>query len=78
VSNIERMVTKLGFDLHTVVMDWPEFRDLQRAYFKASVLDLEVPTDHMIFGALYRVAARYGIRYILSGHNVATEWLLPK
>jgi len=78
VSNIEQMVTKLGLDLHTFVMDWPEFRDLQRAYFKASVLDLEVPTDHMIFGALYKVAAKRDIKYIISGNNMATEWLLPR
>jgi hypothetical protein len=58
-------------------MDWPEFRDLQRAYFKASVLDLEVPTDHMIFGALYQVARKHKIRYIVSGNNYRTEWLLP-
>jgi N-acetyl sugar amidotransferase len=78
VANIEQIVTKLGFDLHTFVMDWDEFRDLQRAYFKASVLDLEVPTDHMIFGALYEIARKHGIVSILSGNNVATEWLLPR
>lgn len=78
VSNIEKIVTKLDFDLHTFVMDWHEFRDLQRAYFKASVLDLEVPTDHMIFGALFQIASKHGIRSILSGNNIATEWLLPK
>jgi N-acetyl sugar amidotransferase len=78
VSNIERMVKALGYDLHTFVMDWAEFRDLQRAYFKASVLDLEVPTDHMIFGALYKMAAQHRIKYIISGNNIATEWLLPK
>ena len=59
-------------------MDWPEFRDLQRAFFKASVLDLEIPTDHMIFGALYKVASQNGIRFILSGNNHSTEWLLPR
>jgi N-acetyl sugar amidotransferase len=78
VSNIESLVTKLGYDLETFVMDWDEFRDLQRAYFKASVIDLEVPTDHMIFGALHQIAARRGIRTILSGSNFQTEWLLPK
>jgi N-acetyl sugar amidotransferase len=78
VRNIELIVKKLGFDLHTFVMDWPEFRDLQRSYFKASVLDLEVPTDHMIFGALHRIARDRGIKYILSGNNFATEWLLPQ
>ncbi len=78
VSNIEQLVTRLGYDLETFVMDWDEFRDLQRAYFKASVIDLEVPTDHMILGALHRTASRHGIRTVLSGTNIATEWLLPR
>jgi len=78
VANIEVIVRKLGFRLSTFVMNWPEFRDLQRAFFKAAVLDLEMPTDHMIFGALYRIAHGYGIKHILSGNNFATEWLLPR
>lgn len=78
VRNIEVMLKKLGFTLHTFVMNWLEFRDLQRAYFKASVLDLEVPTDHMIFGALHKTAHEHGIKCVLSGNNFATEWLLPR
>jgi N-acetyl sugar amidotransferase len=78
VANIEAIVRKLGFRLQTFVMNWPEFRDLQRAYFKASVIDLDVPTDHMIFGALYRIAREHNVNYILSGNNFATEWLLPR
>ena len=78
VGNIETIVKKLGFPLHTFVMNWSEFRDLQRAYFKASVLDLDVPADHMIFGALNKTAHEQKIQYILSGNNLATEWLLPR
>jgi N-acetyl sugar amidotransferase len=78
VQNIEHIVRKLDFKLQTLVMDWPEFRDLQRSYFKASVVDLEVPTDHMIFGAMSKIAASHGIRHILSGNNSQTEWLLPR
>ena len=78
VSNIESLVKGLKLDLHTFVMDWPEFRDLQRAYFKASVVDLEVPTDHMILGALYRIALQYKLEFLLSGTNVATESILPR
>ena len=58
VQNIEMTVKKLGFELYTYVMDWPEFQSLQRSYFKASVLDLDVPADHMIFGALYKVSKK--------------------
>jgi hypothetical protein len=78
VSNIERLVKALNLDLHTFVMDWPEFRDLQRAYFKASVVDLEVPTDHMILGALYQITTKNDLKYILSGTNIATEAILPR
>jgi N-acetyl sugar amidotransferase len=78
VGNIEIIVKKLGFPLNTFVMNWPEFRDLQRAYFKASVLDLDVPADHMIFGALHKIAYDHKIQCVLSGNNLATEWLLPR
>ncbi len=78
VRNIENICKNLGFELHSFVMDWDEFRDLQRAYFRASVVDLEVPTDHMISGALYRLAAKHGLKYILSGLNYATESVMPR
>jgi N-acetyl sugar amidotransferase len=78
VQNIENIVSRCGYDLYTFVMDWEEFKDLQRSYFKASVLDLEVPTDHMIFGALYKIARKHNIKYVLSGNNYVTETVLPK
>jgi N-acetyl sugar amidotransferase len=77
IKNIEQIVTRLGFDLHTFVMDWEEFRDIQRAYFKAAVVDVEVPTDQFIFAALHRIAYRKKIRFILAGNNVACESINP-
>ena len=78
VKNIENIVNKLGFDLCTYVVDWEEFKDMQLSYLKASVVDIEILTDHAIFGALYKTAKKYNIKYILSGTNVATESILPK
>lgn len=77
VSNINNIIKNTGFDLYTIVVDWEEFRDLQMAYIKASVVDIEVPTDHAISGTLQRLAAKYGIKYILSGNNIVTEAILP-
>jgi N-acetyl sugar amidotransferase len=77
VKNIENIVNKLGFQLHTHVMDWDEFRDLQRAYFLASVVDVEVPTDQLIFAALYKIAHQYKIKFILAGNNVVSESINP-
>ncbi|NOS92186.1 MAG: N-acetyl sugar amidotransferase [Cyclobacteriaceae bacterium] len=77
IKNIENIVTKLGFDLHTIVIDWEEFRDLQLAFLRASVVDIELLTDHAIVASLYQLALQHQIKYILSGVNFVTESILP-
>ncbi len=77
VSNIERLCTTLGFDLVTEVIDWREFRDLQRSFLLASVIDVELVTDHAIFATMLRLAREHGIEFVLSGNNAATESILP-
>lgn len=74
VSNIHSIVSKLGYDLYTYVIDWEEFKDLQLAYLKASVVDIEVPTDHFIYATLMELACEHKIKYILDGNNIATEF----
>lgn len=78
VKNIENIVRKLSLDLYTYVINWEEFRDLQIAYFKASVIDIEVPTDHAIFAAMYKLAGQNNIKYVMSGNNFVTESFLPE
>lgn len=78
VKNIENIVNSLHFDLNTYVINWDEFRDLQRAYFYASVIDIEALTDHAIFASIYKLAFKLKIKYILSGSNVVTEGILPQ
>lgn len=77
VRNIHGIVRKLNIDLHTHVIDWEEFKDLQLAYLKASVIDIEVLTDHAINAILYRVAHENGIKFVLYGTNRVTEQILP-
>ena len=59
------------------VVDWEEFRDLQLAFLRASVPEIETPTDMAIPGALHKAAAEHGVRYVISGGNYATEGILP-
>lgn len=73
VKNVENLLKKLGIDLHTKVLDWEEFKDLQLSFLKASVPDLEIPTDHAIMAVLFEAADKYKIRYVISGYNSATE-----
>jgi hypothetical protein len=59
------------------VVDWNEFRDIQLAYLYASVVDIEVVSDHAIFASMYKLAKQHKIDYILSGTNIVTEYIMP-
>lgn len=78
VKNINNIIRKLDIDLHTHVIDWEEFKELQLAYLKASVIDIEVPTDQAIRAAMCNTAHEHGINYILRGYNRNTETIIPK
>lgn len=77
VKNVKTMVEKLGFDYVSYVLDWNEFREIQLAFLKSSIVDLEMPTDIAIAGAIYQTAKKYNIKYILSGGNYTGEGILP-
>jgi len=77
VGNIANLVERLGLDLYTQVVDWREMKDLQLAFFKASVPNADIPTDHAFASVAYEQAKKYGIKYMLSGHNLASESILP-
>lgn len=77
VSNIEKVIKHCGYDLHTHVMNWEEMRDLQLAYLRAAVANQDVPQDHAYFSNMYHFAVKNGIKYILSGGNLATESVFP-
>ena len=77
VANIERIVKHCSYDLHTHVVDWEDMRDLHLAYLRAGVANQDVPQDHIFFASLYHFATKNGIRYILSGGNLATEGIFP-
>jgi N-acetyl sugar amidotransferase len=77
VGNIEKTLKRLDIDLYTYVIDWEEFRSLHLAFLRASVPDVEIPTDHGIAATLMKVARAHGVRHILSGSNFNTEAILP-
>ena len=77
-GNIKRMLGILNIELHTTVIEWEEFKDLQLSFLKASVPNAEIPTDHAINALLFNTAAKYKIKYIIGGGNVATEGILPR
>lgn len=76
-KNIENLLKITGFDLYTYVVDWEEFKELQLSYLKASVVDIEVLTDHAFMAVLYSQARKWNIKYVLAGMNYVTEFVLP-
>lgn len=73
VHNIAALVRKLGVDLFTHVIRWEENRDLQRAFMAAHVIDIEMLMDSAMIATIFRAARKFGVEFILSGSNSATE-----
>ena len=78
VSNIKKIADKSNFDLQTYVVNWKEFKDIQRSFIKSGVVDIELVTDHAIFANLFKTAKKNNIKYILSGTNIFTEHAMPR
>jgi tRNA(Ile)-lysidine synthase TilS/MesJ len=71
--NIENIVTKTSTKLITNVISWTEYRDLQKAFFAADVVDIEMLYDQAVYGTLFKVARENNMRTIIAGTNQATE-----
>lgn len=78
VKNIRNATDVLGVELHTIIADWEEMRELQRAFLKASVSDADAPTDYAIYSVLYKEAINAGVKYSLNGHSFRAEGSVPK
>jgi len=73
VSNIEKLVDKLGLELYVEVINWDEMRDFQLAFFKSGTPHLDIAQDHAFFATMFRFARKYNINTILNGGNISTE-----
>jgi hypothetical protein len=76
-ENIMRLVEGLKVPFFRYTIDQDKFRELQGAFLRAGVKNIEIPTDHILMAASLEMAAEHNIRTILSGGNVATESIMP-
>jgi len=77
VENIRNVLGKLNVDLFTYVVDNREYNDLFRSFFKASVPDIDTPSDIGLATTHYLAANKYKIKYIFEGHSFRTEGISP-
>lgn len=78
VSNIQKILDFCSFELETSVLNWSEVKDLQLAYIKSGIANMDAVQDHAFFAALYHYAVKHNIKYVLSGGNITSESVLPK
>lgn len=76
-ENIMRMVEGLKVPFQRYVLDIDRFKELQFCFLKSGVINAEIPTDHVIRALQYKLAAENGIKWIVSGGNIATEAIMP-
>ena len=77
VHNIEQTLRRLDIDLSTNVLDWEEFRDLQKSFLRAGIANAEIPTYHSIVANLLVRPWQHKIKYVVTGSNLVTEAVLP-
>ena len=78
VENIHVVLEKLDIDLFTHVVDNDEFQRIFKSFFKASVPEIDTPTDLALAAVHYMAAAKYGVKYIWEGHSFRTEGISPQ
>ena len=76
-ANVLQIVEKLKVPLIRYVLDLDKFRDVQSAYLKAGLINVEAVYDHLLMGATYEMCQKYGIKWVISGGNMATESIMP-
>jgi N-acetyl sugar amidotransferase len=76
-ENIRKVLTKLGVDLYTHVVNNKEMDDIYRSFFLAGVPEIDAPTDLALAETLYRAASKHKIKYIFEGHSFIAEGITP-
>jgi N-acetyl sugar amidotransferase len=77
VKNIKKVTAALNIDLETYVIDYEEIKDLLRAFMRAGLPWIDVPTDMAIQAILYKIARREKTDYILVGNDFRSEGKQP-
>jgi hypothetical protein len=76
-ANVLNLVTKLNVPYEKVQIDMDKYRELQQAFLDGGIKNIEAITDHILFAVTYEMAAKNGIKYIVTGGNLATENTMP-
>lgn len=77
-SNMEKLVHKLNVDSITFTVNKGEYDTLNNAFLASGVPDADIPNDIAMTKLMYETADKYGIKYILNGHDFREEGSTPR
>jgi hypothetical protein len=77
-GNMERLIKRLGVDSITYTVNKQEYDLLNDAFLYAGVPDADIPNDIAMTKLMYDTADKYGIKYILNGHDFREEGSTPR
>jgi|WetSurMetagenome_2_1015567.scaffolds.fasta_scaffold00034_60 N-acetyl sugar amidotransferase len=77
VQNIKKMTTALNIDLETYVIEYEEIKDLLKSYMKAGLPWIDNPSDLAIQSALFLLASKEKVKFILAGNDFRSEGKQP-
>lgn len=72
-NNLRKLTDKLNVELHVEKMDWEEMRQMQLAWFRTGLHNLDSPQDHAFIALIDKYSRKLGVKYILNGYNISTE-----
>lgn len=76
-ENMAQATKILDVDMRTITSDWRESKDIRISFLKASTPDFGMLTDLGIAAALYGVATKEKIRFVMIGQSFRTEGVCP-
>ena len=77
VENMKKAVDRLKVEMRTIIADWKESKDLRLAFLKSSLIDFGSSTDIGLATALYSMATKENIKYVIIGQSFRTEGISP-
>jgi len=77
-KNMSNLIQRLGVDSITYTVNKDEYDTLNDAFLCAGVPDADIPNDIAMTKLMYQTADKYGIKYILNGHDFREEGSTPK
>lgn len=76
-NNMAQLVKFLNVNLITYQVDHTEYKTLNEAFLKFGLPDADIPNDIAMTKLMYDTADKYGIKWILNGHDFRTEGSTP-